>query len=236
MKKITILTLFPEIINEYTKHSIINIIKENKLLDIEVINFRDYSQDKHNKVDDIIYGGGPGMVLSVQPIADCIKQIKTSKSKVVLLTPAGQRYDQGVAAKLTLEDHLILICGHYEGIDERILNYVDYQISIGDYVLTGGELPALVLLDSIARLIPGSINKKSLEVESFNNDYLLDYPVYTKPQQYDGYQVPEVLLSGNHKLIDQYRQEQRIIKTRINRPDLYEKYIEKKGKNNEGSK
>ncbi len=234
MKKITILTLFPEMINEYTKYSIINIIKENRLLDIEIINFRDYSLDKHHKVDDITYGGGPGMVLSVQPIADCLKQIKTDKSKVVLLTPSGYRYDQKMANKLVLEDHLILICGHYEGIDERILNYVDYQISIGDYVLTGGELPALVLLDSIARLIPGSINRKSLEVESFD-DYLLDYPVYTKPQEYDGYQVPEVLLSGNHKLIDAYRQQQRIIKTRINRPDLYEKYIEKKGIKNEGN-
>ena len=234
MKKITILTLFPEIINEYTKYSIINIIKENRLLDIEVINFRDYSLDKHHKVDDIVYGGGPGMALSVQPIVDCLKQIKTSKSKVVLLTPSGYKYDQAMASKLVLEDHLILICGHYEGIDERILNYVDYQISIGDYVLTGGELPALVLLDSIARLIPGSINQKSLEVESFN-DYLLDYPVYTKPQEYDGYKVPEVLLSGNHKLIDDYRQQQRIIKTRINRPDLYEQYIEKKGIKNEGN-
>ncbi len=233
MKKITILTLFPEIINEYTKHSIINIIKENRLLDIEVINFRDFSTDKHHKVDDIMYGGGPGMVISVQPIVDCLKTIKKPNSKVILLTPAGQKFDQITAARLALEDHLILICGHYEGIDERILNYVDYQISIGDYVLTGGELPALVLLDAIARLIPGSINQKSLEVESFN-DCLLDYPVYTKPQEYDGYKVPEVLLSGNHKLIDDYRYEQRIIKTRINRPDLYELYM-KKGNKNEGN-
>lgn len=226
--KISILTLFPDVINEYTKHSIIKIIKNNNLANIEVINIRDYSLDKHKKVDDTIYGGGPGMVMSIEPIVNCLKEIKTENSKVVLLTPAGKTYNQEMAKEFSKLEHLILICGHYEGIDERILNYIDLQLSIGDFVLTGGEAAALVVLDSILRLLPGSINKDSLEVESFN-DYLLDYPVYTKPEVFEGYSVPKVLLSGNHKEINEYRQHQREIKTRINRPDLYKKYLEKKG-------
>lgn len=205
------------------------IISSNKLVDIEVINFRDYSSDKHKKVDDISYGGGPGMVLSVQPIVDCLKTIKTNDSKVILLTPSGIIYNQSIANSFLKYKHIILICGHYEGFDERILNYVDYQISIGDYVLTGGEIAALAVIDSISRLIPGAINSESLQNESFEQN-LLDYPVYTKPQVYDSYKVPEVLLSGNKKLIDEYRLNQRIIKTKINRPDLYDKYLnEKKG-------
>ena len=205
------------------------IISSNKLVDIEVINFRDFSNDKHKKVDDISYGGGPGMVLSVQPIVDCLKTIKRNDSKVILLTPSGRIYNQSTANSFLKYKHIILICGHYEGFDERILNYVDYQISIGDYVLTGGEIAALAIIDSISRLVPGAINSESLQNESFEQN-LLDYPVYTKPQIYDLYKVPEVLLSGNKKLIDEYRFNQRIIKTKINRPDLYEKYLkEKKG-------
>lgn len=227
--KISILTLFPEIINEYTNHSIIKIIKNNNLANIEVINIRDYSTDKHKKVDDTIYGGGPGMVMSIDPIVNCLKQIRTENSKVVLLSPAGKVYNQEIAKEFTSIEHLILICGHYEGIDERILNYIDSQISIGDFILTGGEAAAIVILDSVLRLLPGSINKESLEIESFD-DYLLDYPVYTKPEKFEGYEVPKVLLSGNHQEINKYRQLQREIKTKINRPDLYKKYLEKKGK------
>lgn len=227
--KISILTLFPEIINEYTNHSIIKIIKNNNLANIEVINIRDYSLDKHKKVDDSSYGGGPGMVMSIEPIVNCLNEIKKSNSKVVLLTPAGKTYNQEIAKEFSKLDHLILICGHYEGIDERILNYIDMQLSIGDFILTGGEAAALIVLDSVLRLLPGSINKDSLEVESFN-DYLLDYPVYTKPEIFDGYSVPKILLSGNHKEINEYRQHQREIKTKINRPDLYQKYLSKKGK------
>lgn len=226
--RISILTLFPDVINEYTKHSIIKIIKNNNLAQIDVINIRDYSLDKHKKVDDTIYGGGPGMVMSIEPIVNCLNQIKTEDSKVILLTPAGKTYNQEITREFSKLNHLILICGHYEGIDERILNYIDMQLSIGDFVLTGGEAAALVVLDSVLRLLPGSINKDSLEVESFN-DYLLDYPVYTKPEVFDGYNVPKILLSGNHKEINEYRQQQREIKTKINRPDLYKKYLEKKG-------
>ncbi len=226
--KISVLTLFPDIINEYTNHSIIKIIKNNNLANIEVLNIRDYSLDKHRKVDDTIYGGGPGLVMSIEPIVNCLKEIKKENSMVVLLTPTGKKYNQEMAKKFSKMEHLILICGHYEGIDERILNYIDLQLSIGDFVLTGGEAAALVVLDSVLRLLPGSINKDSLEVESFN-DYLLDYPVYTKPEVFEGYAVPKVLLSGNHKEINEYRLRQREIKTKINRPDLYEKYLEKKG-------
>ena len=226
--KISVLTLFPDIINEYTNHSIIKIIKNNNLANIEVLNIRDYSLDKHRKVDDTIYGGGPGLVMSIEPIVNCLQEMKKENSRVVLLTPTGKKYTQELAKKFSKMAHLILICGHYEGIDERILNYIDLQLSIGDFVLTGGEAAALVVLDSVLRLLPGSINKDSLEVESFN-DYLLDYPVYTKPEVFEGYAVPKVLLSGNHKEINEYRLRQREIKTKINRPDLYEKYLEKKG-------
>ena len=218
--KISILTLFPEMFDGFINTSIIKRAIESNKVEIELINFRDYSKDSHNKVDDTPYGGGAGMVLTCQPIFDCIESIRTEDSKVILLTPSGIPYKQKIAYDLSKEKHLIIICGHYEGFDERILSIVDMEVSIGDYVLTGGEIPSMVLTDSIIRLIPGVINEESHINDSFNEDYLLDYPTYTKPAEYKGMKVPEVLISGDHKKIDEWRKQESIKKTKNNRQDL----------------
>ena len=220
--RIDILTLFPEMFDNVLNTSIIKRAIDNKLVEVNLYNFRDYSLDKNKKVDDTPYGGGSGMVLMCQPIFDCIESIKTDDSKVIMLTPDGVSYKQDIAYNLSTCKHLILLCGHYEGFDERIKSIVDMEISIGDYVLTGGEIPAMVLVDSIVRLVPGVIEKSSHENDSFNNN-LLDYPTYTKPQNFRGMEVPEVLLSGNHKKIDAYRQEMMYNKTKERRSDLLEK-------------
>ncbi len=217
--KIDILTLFPNMFDSFFKESIIKRAIENNLVEINIIDFREYSKDPHKKVDDTPYGGGAGMVLTCQPIFDCVNDIKTKDSKVILLTPSGKLFKQNIAYDLSKESHLIIICGHYEGFDERIRTICDLELSIGDYVLTGGEIPALVLVDSITRLIPNVINEESHINDSFNNN-LLDYPTYTKPADYNGLKVPEVLLSGDHKKIDEYRKEEQIKKTKENRPDL----------------
>jgi tRNA (guanine37-N1)-methyltransferase len=217
--KIDILTLFPNMFDSFFKESIIKRAIENNKVEINVIDFREYSKDPHKKVDDTPYGGGAGMVLTCQPIFDCVNSIRTPESKVIILTPSGKLYKQETAYDLSKESHLIIICGHYEGFDERILTLADLQISIGDYVLTGGEIPALVLVDSITRLIDGVITKESHENDSFNNN-LLDYPTYTKPADYKGMKVPDVLISGDHKKIDEYRKQEQIRKTKENRPDL----------------
>lgn len=229
--KITILSLFPNVFDDYINSSIIKRAIEQKIVEIELCNFREYSKSKHKKVDDTPYGGGAGMVLLAQPIVDAIKNLKTKDSKVILLTPSGIQYEQNQAVKFSLEKHIILICGHYEGFDERILNYVDYQLSIGDYILTGGEIPAMVVLDSIVRLLPNVIDSNSLLDESFN-DYLLDYPVYTKPYDFEGHKVPDILLSGNHQKINEFRFQQRIEKTKLNRKDLYNKFLKTRRENN----
>ena len=205
------------------EESIIKRAKEDGKVEINLINFRDYTTDPHNKVDDTPYGGGAGMVLACQPIFDCIKSIKKENSKVIMLTPSGIPYKQKIAYDLSKEEHLILLCGHYEGFDERIKSICDMFISIGDYVLTGGEIPAMVLIDSIVRLLPGVINERSHIEDSFNENYLLDYPSYTKPRVYEGMEVPEVLLSGDHEKIDKYRYEESLRITAENRPDLLEK-------------
>lgn len=217
--KIDILTLFPNMFDSFFKESIIKRAIENNKVEINVIDFREYSKDPHKKVDDTPYGGGAGMVLTCQPIFDCVESLRTPESKVIILTPSGKLYKQETAYDLSKESHLIIICGHYEGFDERILTLADLQISIGDYVLTGGEIPALVLVDSITRLIDGVITKESHENDSFNNN-LLDYPTYTKPADYKGMKVPDVLISGDHKKIDEYRKTEQIRKTKENRPDL----------------
>ena len=217
--KIDILTLFPNMFDSFFKESIIKRAIENNKVEINVIDFREYSKDPHKKVDDTPYGGGAGMVLTCQPIFDCVESLRTPESKVIILTPSGKLYKQETAYDLSKESHLIIICGHYEGFDERILSLADLQISIGDYVLTGGEIPALVLVDSITRLIDGVITKESHENDSFNNN-LLDYPTYTKPADYNGMKVPDVLISGDHKKIDEYRKTEQIRKTKENRPDL----------------
>ena len=192
------------------------------MVEINIIDFRKYSKDPHQKVDDTPYGGGSGMVLMCQPIYDCIESIKKENSKVIMLTPDGTLYKQKIAYDLAQEKHLILLCGHYEGFDERIRNIVDMEISIGDYVLTGGEIPAMVVSDSVIRLVDGVIDKNSHLVDSFN-DSLLDYETYTKPYDFRGMKVPDVLISGDHKKIDDFRRNSRYNRTKDRRPDLLEK-------------
>ncbi len=206
--KIDILTLFPEMFNGFLSESIIKRAIEKKKVEINLINFRDFSKDPHKNVDDTPFGGGAGMVLTCQPIFDAVESIRTKDSHVILLTPSGVRYTEKRAKELKKYKHLIFICGHYEGFDDRIKTIVDEEISIGDYVLTGGELPAMVISDSVIRLLDGVITKESLDSESFEDD-LYDYPVYTKPRVFRGMKVPEVLVSGDHKKIEEYRKENR---------------------------
>ena len=217
--KIDVLTLFPDMFNSVFDESIIKRAISNNLVEINIHNIRDYSNNTHKKVDDTPYGGGAGMVLMCQPIFDAVKALRSDNSKVILLTPSGKLYKQSMAIDLSLEKHLIIICGHYEGFDERIKTICDMELSIGDYILTGGEIPAMVLIDSITRLIDGVIRKESYLNESFT-DNLLDYPTYTKPRVYDGLVVPDVLVNGDHAKIDKWRREQQIEITKGNRPDL----------------
>ena len=221
--KIDILTLFPDMFKGVFSESIIKRAIDLEKVEINLINFRDYTNDLHNKVDDTPYGGGAGMVLMLQPIFDCVKSIKTDDSVVILLTPDGVPYKQNISYSLSRKKHIILICGHYEGFDERIRSICDMEISIGDYVLTGGEIPSMVLVDSIVRLIPGVIREESHLEDSFNDNYLLDYPTYTKPRVYEGMEVPEVLLSGNHEKIRLWRENEALKRTKLRRPDLLEK-------------
>ena len=217
--KIDILTLFPDSISGFINESIIKRAISSGKVQINLINFRDYSPLNNNQVDDTPYGGGPGMVLRCEPIFNCLDDIKTDDSYVILLTPEGTTYKQSVAKELTNKKHIILICGHYEGFDERIKTLVDEEISIGDYILTGGEIAAAAITDSVVRLLDGVITNDSLESESFN-DNLLDYPTFTKPSEYRGLKVPDVLISGNHELINKWREEKRKEKTMEKRPDL----------------
>ncbi|WP_423363935.1 tRNA (guanosine(37)-N1)-methyltransferase TrmD [Mycoplasma sp. P36-A1] len=217
--KFKVLTLFPDLIHSFKNHSIIKRGIESDNLSVDIIDYRDYTTNKHHKVDDTPYGGGNGMVLTVQPIHDALLANSSNNSKIILVCPTGKPFTQKEANKLALEEELIFVCGHYEGYDERIRSYVDYEYSIGDYVLTSGELASMVMMDGIGRLVDGVIEKKSHEEDSFQNG-LLEYPQYTKPQEYDGMKVPDVLLSGHHKNINQWRLEQSVIKTIKNRPDL----------------
>lgn len=219
--KIDILTLFPEMFDGFINTSIIKRAIEKEKVTINLINFRDYSPLNNKQVDDTPYGGGSGMILRCEPIFECLDSLDTSDAYIILLSPEGTKYKQSVAKRLLEHKHLIIICGHYEGFDERIKTRVDEVISIGDYILTGGEIPAMAITDSITRLIPGVITNKSLLDESFN-DSLLDYPTYTKPAEYRGLKVPDVLTSGNHQKINEYRATSRIEKTKALRPDLME--------------
>lgn len=220
--KIDILTLFPNMFDGFLSESIIKrAIDANKVI-ISIHNIRDYSSDPHKKVDDYGYGGGEGMVLMPQPIFSAIADLKTEDSFVILTTPQGVTFNHNIAHDLTRKKHLIIICGHYEGFDERIRTLADMEISIGDFVLTGGELPSMVISDSIIRLLDGVINENSYKNDSFE-DTLLDYPVYTHPAVYEGLSVPEVLLSGHHENIRKWRLNEQIKRTRERRPDLLEK-------------
>ncbi len=220
--KIDILTLFPNMFQGFLNESIIKRAIEKQKVAINIINFRDFSHLPNQQVDDTPYGGGRGMVLRCEPIIEALESIKTKESKVILLCPQGTPFKEQKALKLSKEKHLILICGHYEGYDERIRNFVDEEISIGDYILTGGELPAMVISDAIIRLIPGVITKDSFLNDSFMNQ-MLDYPTYTKPPVYKGLKVPDVLLSGHHENIKKWREEQALANTLKRRKDLLEK-------------
>lgn len=220
--RIDILTLFPSMFDGILNESIIKRAIKSGKVNINIINFRDYSTDPHKKVDDYSFGGGTGMVLMPQPIFDAIDDLRTDNTKVILMTPQGISYNQGLAYSLSREEHLIIICGHYEGFDERIRSIVDIEISVGDYVLTGGEIPAMIICDSVTRLIDGVIEEESHLNDSFNNN-LLDYPVYTHPADFRGMKVPSVLLSGHHANIKKWRIEEQEKRTKERRPDLLEK-------------
>ena len=217
--KIDILTLFPNMFDNFLTESIVKrAIADNKVI-INIHNIRDYSKDTHKKVDDYPFGGGEGMVLMPQPIFDAVNDLKTSDSYVILMTPQGIKYNQKKAYELSHKNHLIIICGHYEGFDERIRTLCDLELSIGDFILTGGELASMVITDSVVRLIDGVIDTNSHLNDSFNNN-LLDYPVYTRPADYKGMKVPDVLLSGHHENIKKWRYEQSLKRTKERRPDL----------------
>lgn len=217
--KIDILTLFPNMFTGFLNESIIKRAIDNKKVDIQIHNIRDYSTDKNKKVDDYPFGGGQGMILMCQPIFDAVEKFKTKDSKVIMMTPRGKVFNQKLAYNLSKEKHLIIICGHYEGFDERIKTIIDLEISIGDYILTGGEIPSMVITDAIVRLIKGVIKEESHLEESFN-DNLLDYPNYTQPRNFRGMEVPEVLLSGHHENINKWREKERLRITKERRPDL----------------
>ena len=217
-----VLTLFPEMFN-ILNESIIGRAKEKGLINVNLINIRDFSKDKHKKVDDTPYGGGAGMVMQPDVVYDAYKSVKDEKAKVIYMSPQGKKLDQQKVEELSKQEHLILLCGHYEGIDQRVLDsIVDEEISIGDYVLTGGELPAMVLIDSVSRYVEGVLKDGSTTEESFSQG-LLEYPQYTRPEIFEGQQVPEVLRSGNHQMIDKWRREQSLKRTLEKRPDLLEK-------------
>ena len=224
-----VLTLFPDMIMQGLNTSITGRAIEKGLLSIEAVNIRDYSTDKHLKVDDYPYGGGAGLVMRADPICrayDAVTKKLSRKPRVVYMTPVGYTFDQKVAEEFSMEDELVILCGHYEGVDERALQTIvtDY-VSIGDYVLTGGELAAMVVIDAVSRLVPGVLhNDESAVTESFENG-LLEYPQYTRPEVYNGMAVPEVLLSGHHGNVDKWRLEQSLIRTKKYRPDLYEEYM-----------
>lgn len=223
--KMTILTLFPEVFEGFFSTSIPLLAKENGLLDVNIINFRDYTTDKHHKCDDEPYGGGAGMVLKPEPLFKALKSIDATSKRVIYPTPSGKLFNQSIAKELSSEKELVFIAGHYEGLDQRVIDaFVTDELSIGDYVLSSGETAILVMVDAIYRLIDGVISPESLVEESFN-DSLLEYPQYTRPQEYEGMRVPEVLLSGNHKQINDWRYKKRLEKTIKNRIDLMSKNI-----------
>lgn len=221
-----VLTLFPELINSHMDFSIMKRASEDGIIEVVTHNPRDYTLDKHKKVDDTPYGGGAGMVLMAQPYVDCYEGVvKKENSVTLMMTPQGEPFTDKLSNELTKYNQIIILCGHYEGYDERIRDIIKpREISIGDFVLTGGELPALCLIDSISRKIDGTLGKIESALDDSFSDGLLEYPQYTKPREYRGLEVPEVLLNGNHKLIDEFRQEQKILRTKQKRPDLYEKW------------
>jgi len=222
--KIDILTLFPEMFLNFLETSIVGRAVNKNIVQINCINIRDFSKDKHKRVDDYPFGGGPGMVMRPEPVYDAINSVKDRDSKVIYLSPKGKTYNQEIAISLSKEKHIILLCGHYEGIDNRIIdNYIDEEISIGDYILTGGEIPAMVVVDSVIRLLPGVLSNQESYIDDSYYNGLLEYPHYTRPKIFNGIEVPEVLLSGNHEKINQWRKYESLKITYERRPDLIEK-------------
>ena len=222
--RITTLTLFEEMYDGVINTSIISRAKEKGVVDIDFVNIRDFAKDKFKHVDDAPFGGGAGMVMKCEPVLDALSSVRNDKSHVILMSPHGKTFNQAKAKELTKYDYLILIAGHYEGLDYRITKHVDEELSIGDYILTGGELASMVVIDAVTRLLDGAINSESIMEESFEND-LLEYPQYTQPRNYEGDEVPEVLVSGNHAKIREYRILQSLLITKEKRPDLFEKHI-----------
>lgn len=227
MMKFDVLTLFPGIFDAVLNESIIGRARQNNIVEINTINIRDFTIDKHKKVDDYPYGGGGGMVMMAQPVCDAYASIVkdiTYKPRVIYLSPQGRVLDQRLVKELSKEQHLVLLCGHYEGIDERIIEeIVDEEVSIGDYVLTGGELPAMVLIDSVSRLIPGVLSNEESYSQESHYDGLLEYPQYTRPYEFLDRKVPDILMSGHHAYINKWRRQQSLKRTYLKRPDLFEK-------------
>ncbi|MDU5079860.1 tRNA (guanosine(37)-N1)-methyltransferase TrmD [Tissierella sp. P1] len=222
--KIDILTLFPEFFSPLISWSIIGRAYEDNKIAINSINIRDFSQNKHRKVDDYPFGGGSGMVMKPEPIFDAISSVKNKNSRVIYLSPQGKKFNQELANELSKEEHLILLCGHYEGIDNRVIeHYVDEEISIGDFVLTGGEIPAMLIIDAVVRLLPGVLRSDESFIDESHYNGLLEYPQYTRPREFKGHFVPDVLLSGNHQKIETWRKEEALKATLLKRPDLLEK-------------
>lgn len=222
--KITVLTLFPEMYNDFLSTSIIGRAVKNDLLEVEFVQIRDFSKDKFKHVDDSSFGGGMGQVMQCQPLLDALHSVETENSYSIMMSPLGKTLTQQKSREYAKKEHLIIVCGHYEGIDARVNEHVDELVSIGDYVLTGGEIASMVIMDSVIRLLEGSISEGSTEEESFENG-LLEYPQYTKPREYEGQTVPDILLSGNHAKIKEWRIAQSLMLTKHYRPDLYEKHV-----------
>ena len=222
--RIDILSLFPEFLSALSNWSIIGRAIEEGKVQINNVNIRDISKNKHKKVDDYPFGGGPGMVMAPEPILGAINSVKKMDSRVIYLSPQGKPFNQELANELSKESHLILLCGHYEGIDNRIIdNYIDEEISIGDFVLTGGEIPAMIIVDSVVRLLPGVLSGENSFTEESHYNGLLEHPQYTRPREFNGYCVPDVLLSGNHKNIEDWKKEESLKTTLDKRPDLLKK-------------
>ena len=221
--KITILTLFPEMFDGFLTNSIIKRAIGKGVVEVKIVNIRDYTKDKYGRVDTPPIGGGAGLVMKCQPIVDALKDVSTSESKKIMLNPRGKQFNQQMAVSLSKNKDLVLLCGHYEGIDERVNDYVDELVSIGDYVLTGGEIGAMAIADAVIRLLDGAITDVSLNEESFN-DNLLEYPQFTEPKDFEGKKVPDILYTGNHTAIEKYRRKESLRLTREHRPDLFKKH------------
>jgi len=222
--KINILTLFPEMFDGVLNNSIIKRAISKNVVEIKIINIRDFTKDSYHRVDTPPIGGGAGLIMKCQPIIDALRSIENSASHKILLSPKGKQYNQQIAVNFAKLDDLTIICGHYEGVDERVSNYIDEDISVGDYILTGGEVGAMAIIDSVVRLLDGAITETSLDEETFS-DSLLEYPQYTEPRNFEGYVVPDILYTGNHQAIGKYRRKESLKITRQYRPDLFKKHV-----------